>query len=58
MSRDLTPEELQALSQWMQERGYPSYEEFCASLDRGEFTTSPPPGSAGRLKPELVTEGE
>lgn len=38
MSRDWTPEELQAVSQAMKEAGNMSYEEFCDELDRGGFT--------------------
>lgn len=37
MSKDWTPEELQAASQAMKEAGHLSYEEFCVELDRGGF---------------------
>ena len=38
MSRDWTPEELQAVSQAMKEAGHMSFEEFCEELDRGGFS--------------------
>lgn len=37
MSKDWTPEELQAVSQEMKAAGHLSYEEFCEELDRGGF---------------------
>ena len=37
MSRDWTPEEIQAVSQEMKKSGHMGYEEFCEALDRGEF---------------------
>lgn len=39
MSKDWTPEELQAASQAMKEAGHLSYEEFCEELDRAEEET-------------------
>lgn len=33
MSKDWTPEEIQAASKAMKEAGQPSYEEFCEQLD-------------------------
>lgn len=33
MSKDWTPEEIQAASKAMKEAGHPSYEEFCEQLD-------------------------
>lgn len=38
MSKDWTPEELQAASKAMKEAGHPSYEEFCEELERDEQT--------------------
>ena len=38
MSKDWTPEELQAASRSMKEAGHMSYEEFCEELDRGGLT--------------------
>ena len=58
MSRDWTPDELQAASRWMQEQGHLSYEEFCAALARGEFRITPTPGPSVQLKPEDQTEGK
>ena len=40
MSRDWTPEEIQAVSQEMKKAGHMSYEEFCEALDRGEVTVT------------------
>lgn len=37
MSRDWTPEEIQAVSQEMKKAGHLSYEEVCDELDRGGF---------------------
>lgn len=37
MSRDWTPEEIQAISQEMKKAGHMSYEEFCEALDRDRF---------------------
>ena len=37
MSRDWTPEEIQAASQLMKAAGHMSFEEFCEELDRGGF---------------------
>lgn len=36
MSKDWTPEELQAASKAMKEAGHLSYEEFCEELERSE----------------------
>lgn len=38
MSRDWTPEEIQAVSREMKKAGHMSFEEFCEELDRGGFT--------------------
>lgn len=40
MSKDWTPEELEAASQMMKAAGYMGYEEFCAALDNGYFTAT------------------
>lgn len=37
MSRDWTPEEIQAVSREMKKAGHMGYEEFCEALDRGKF---------------------
>lgn len=46
MSKDWTPEELQAASQMMKAAGHMSYEEFCETMDTGYFSIVIP--SAGR----------
>ena len=51
MSRDPTPEELQAMSSWMKAHGYLGYEEFCEALDRGEFRITPHATPCEQLKP-------
>ena len=38
MSKDWTPDELQAASRVMKEAGHMGYEEFCEELDRGGLT--------------------
>ena len=38
MSRDWTPEEIQAVSQEMKKAGHMGYEECCEALDSGGFT--------------------
>lgn len=42
MSKDWTPEELQAASQMMKAAGHMSYEEFCEAMDNGFFTVVSP----------------
>lgn len=43
MSKDWTPEELEAASQIMKSAGYPSYEEFCEMMDNGFFAVATAP---------------
>lgn len=38
MSKDWTPEELEAASQMMKSSGNMSYEEFCEAMGNGDFT--------------------
>ena len=38
MSRDWTPDELRAASDAMKAAGHMSYEEFCESINKAEYT--------------------
>lgn len=42
MSRDWTPEELEAVSKEMKAAGHLSYEEFCEQMNNGYFTIISP----------------
>lgn len=51
MSRDWTPEELEAASQMMKAAGYMSFEEFCEAMDNGYFTEEPNIRRSSQLQP-------
>lgn len=42
MSKDWTPDELEAASQMMKAAGNMSYDEFCEAIDNGYFTIVSP----------------
>ena len=50
MSRDWTPEELQAASEAMKVAGHMSYEEFCEQLPRMLVVENAPAGAGNELQ--------
>lgn len=52
MSKDWTPDELQAASKVMKEAGHLSYDEFCEELDRDGFDQTIREDGGGEKKNE------
>lgn len=56
MSRDWTPDELQAVSQAMRAAGHMGYEEFCQALEDGTIRVEVISSPGGQLKPGAEAE--